>query len=393
MKLTAPVTCPACEAGPLRVFCEMPDVPVFCNVLWDSEAKAKAAPRGDIVLGFCACCGHVYNTAFDPRRVAYSPHYENSLHFSPHFQSYAEALAHRLVETYDVHEKDVIEIGCGKGEFLALLCRAGGNRGLGFDASFDPARLGPAPEGLEVIRDHYSRAHRDRLADLIVCRHVLEHIDEPLPFTNWVREAAGLRSGSAVYFEVPNVLFTLEDLGIWDLIYEHCSYFSPHSLARLFRRCGFSLARLYTAYGDQFLCVEARAEGPDLVATLPGPELAALSNLVDGFARHHAAKIATWRSALAAWHAEGKRVALWGTGSKGVTFINVIPEARQLAAVIDLNPNKHGRHVPGTGHVVTSPTAHAAGSLDTVLVMNPVYEAEIRSQLRALGHQVDVHVV
>lgn len=387
-----PKLCPVCDSGPLQLFCETPNVPVFCNVLWATKAEALAAPRGDIRLGFCAHCGHVYNAAFDPQAVAYSPHYENSLHFSPHFQRYAEALANRLVATYGLHNKDIIEIGCGKGEFLSLLCKAGNNRGLGFDASFDPERLGPAPAGLTVIRDHYTPAHQHHPADLLVCRHVLEHIAEPKPFVKGVYEATARQKSAAVYFEVPNALFNWEDLGIWDLIYEHCSYFCPSSLAHLFRAQGFALSSVHIEYGNQFLCLEAQVRGDDRVGPVaPSPQ--ALALLIQKFQDHREAKVKAWRQQLADLTTAKKRVALWGTGSKGVTFLNVIPEAQAVSVVLDLNPNKHGRYVPGTGHVVTSPTDHAAGSLDAVLIMNPVYESEIRSQLQTLGHSTQVLVV
>lgn len=375
------------------MFCETPSVPVFCNVLWASRDEALAAPRGDMRLGFCPTCGHVYNLDFDEAALTYSPDYENSLHHSPHFQRYAEDLARRLVETYELREKDIIEVGCGKGHFLALLCAAGANRGLGFDASFDPARLGPAAEGLTVIRDNYTEAYRDHTADFIVCRHVLEHIATPRPFVRWVQEAARSRLGAAIYFEVPNALFTLADLGIWDLIYEHVSYFTPHSMSRLFREAGFSLRALESTYGNQFLYLEARAEGPEDVLPVPGPNIEALHEMVKAFGRHRSAKVAHWAQRLHEMKRRGQRVAIWGTGSKGVTFLNAVEGASDLAAVIDLNPHKHGRHVPGTGHAVTPPTAHTAGTLDVVLVMNPVYEAEIATQLRALGHEAQVLVV
>ena len=60
-----------------------------------------------------------------------------------------------------------------------------------------------------------------------------------------------------MFFEVPNSLYTLRDGGIWDLIYEHRSYFSPLSLARIFWGCGFEPLEIQETYGKQFLTIHA----------------------------------------------------------------------------------------------------------------------------------------
>ena len=50
---------------------------------------------------------------------------------------------HALREAYKegLRGKDIIEIGCGKGEFLLLLCEMGNNRGTGFDPGFVSERI------------------------------------------------------------------------------------------------------------------------------------------------------------------------------------------------------------------------------------------------------------
>ena len=65
---------------------------------------------------------------------------------------------------------------------------------------------------------------------------------------------------AVLFFEVPNVLYTLRDMGIWDLIYEHFSYFNSFSITNLFRRSGFEVLDVYETYDSQFLCLEARLD-------------------------------------------------------------------------------------------------------------------------------------
>jgi len=73
-----------------------------------------------------------------------------------------------------------------------------------------------------------------------------------------------------------------------------------------------------------------------------------------------------------------------GRSAKGVIFLNVLGlDAGTVPLVVDINPRKQGRHVPGTGQRVIAPTALRAHGVRSVLVMNPNYAEEIRGQLQA----------
>ena len=123
-----PQPCPACGAAALEVFFEAPRVPVFCNVLWSTSEAALASPMGTIELAYCNECGLLTNVAFDESIIEYEGTYENSLHFSPKFQAFANELADHLVGSWDLHGKQLLELGCGFGDFLASLCERGNGR-------------------------------------------------------------------------------------------------------------------------------------------------------------------------------------------------------------------------------------------------------------------------
>jgi hypothetical protein len=148
--------CPICESARAEIFFRLAAQPVLIGVLWESAAAAQGCRRGDIDLAFCPDCGFVWNVAFDPALIEYDRRYDNSLHFSPTFQAYTRALVERLVAAYGLHGKRVVDIGCGKGDFLAMLCEAGGNFGWGFDPAHEGARVAtPAAERIVWSNDHY----------------------------------------------------------------------------------------------------------------------------------------------------------------------------------------------------------------------------------------------
>ena len=382
--------CPVCGHDADEPFFETERVPVFCNVLWPTREAALAAPCAPIRLAFCRECGLICNEAFDPALAEYSPAYENSLHFSPRFQQYAMELARRLIDRHKLNGKNVVEIGCGQGDFLALLAEYGACRCTGFDPSFDESN-GEYNENVTIRREYYGEQHAALPADLICCRHVLEHIPDPLAFLQGVRRAIGERSGLLVLFEVPNAIFTLRDMAVWDIIYEHCSYFTSVSLGDLFVRAGFEPLTVREEYEGQFLVIEARArrgepEPDDEVKFLPD-----VATLCRNFSAAYRRKAGFWADQLAGLRAGKSRTVLWGAGSKGVTFLNALHVSPDVVeAVVDINPRKNGRFIPGTGQEVIGAEFLPLNPPETVIVMNPIYESEIKTTLANLGVKADV---
>ena len=378
------IECPACGAMDLEIAVEIDDLPVHVGVLWPTAEAARGCPRGAIRLAFCRRCGFLHNAAFDESLVDYGLSYDNALHHSSVFQEYEFDLARRLVDRYGLHQELILEIGCGPAHFLGLICQLGDNRGLGFDPSHEPAFLDELAVGrVEVRRELFDESSAAHGASLVVARHLLEHIAEPREFLDSLRRS--LKGGSAVlYFEVPNALLILHRLSVWDLMYEHCGYFTAGSLERLFRSIGFEVIEVADAFDSQFVAIEARVATAQSEAHAPS-DLSNLHSLVTAFSDHLVATLRVWNERLRSFGDQGKKVVVWGAGGKGVSFMNFLEEAHHVNALVDVNPRKQGMYLAGSGHEILSPEALVENRPDVIVVMNPFYEAEITAETRALG--------
>ena len=381
--------CPVCRGTDIQLILEIPQTPTHCNLLWPERSRAHEAPRGEIRLGYCSTCTHIYNYAFDAKQMEYTQKYENSLHFSPRFQDYATSLASKLIEKYDLHGKIIIEIGAGKGDFLIMLSEMGGNRGLGFDPSYEPGLGEHLSDRVTFVQDFYSEKYADLDADLICCRHVLEHIDEPSTFIENIRRAVGEREETVFFFEVPNVKYTLVDMGIWDIIYEHCSYFNSRSLAWLFSSTGFSVREVTETFSGQFLTIDAHASY-NVEAT--GKESREIRENVALFTASYQQKVSTWRKVISEIVQRGQKAVVWGAGSKGVSFLNTINGEQAFEYVVDLNPRKQGMFVAGTGQKIVSPNFLKEYRPDLVVIMNPNYKKEILQMLAEMDLAPDLRL-
>ena len=185
-----------------------------------------------------------------------------------------------------------------------------------------------------------------------------------------------------MFFEVPNVLYTLHALGIWDIIYEHCSYFSTPALTRLFQETGFTVLQVYPAFDGQYLCLEAIPAAEDVLGGMEVPEeLGQMLGDIVAFGENYRNKVQTWNERLSHLFTAGNCVVVWGAGSKGVTFLNTIENGERVHCVADVNPHKQGRYVAGTGQKVVSSEETARLHPDTILVMNPIYKDEIWTKM------------
>jgi SAM-dependent methyltransferase len=388
-------SCPCCGAAVTRVVYRVPSIPVHSCILLNSAEEARAFPRRDLELAFCEGCGFLFNQAFDEAVIGYSTNFEESQHFSGTFNAFAAALAAEIGERCAAAGKEVLEIGCGKGEFLRELCAASGAAGLGIDPGYR-ADAGRGVEGGNVrfIVDHFGPKYQHLRPDIVLCRHTLEHIPAAAAFVRSIRRMIGPRSDAWVVFETPDAKRVLAEGAFWDIYYEHCNYFSPGAHARLFRRLDFDVTSLDLVYDSQYIVQYARPAAGRTPPRLPlEDDLAEMVRLVDSFARRVGSVQDRWRERIRTAHAAGHRVVLWGGGSKAVSFLTTLGLDDEVQAAVDVNPYKQGKFTPGTGHPVIAPQALVDDPPQLVVVMNPVYVNEVGLALRSLGLAPEVVAV
>jgi SAM-dependent methyltransferase len=204
-----------------RELLRVEDLPVLQNKVYPSAEAARSAPRGRMVLAQSQSNGLIFNGAFDPDLLSYDADYQNEQACSPVFR---EHLGNVLgIVRRHFRTPSLIEVGCGKGYFLAHL------RAAGYDATgIDPAYEGDSPH---VVKAAFSEA-LGMTSDAIVLRHVLEHIQDPLSFLRAVARANG--GQGKIYIEVPCFDWICERRAWFDIFYEHVNYFRAADFRRMF---------------------------------------------------------------------------------------------------------------------------------------------------------------
>lgn len=382
--------CPNCESDKLESFYRVSGIPVHSVMLMESPEEAVNFPKRNLELVYCHNCGFIHNVIFDPEIQEYNAKCEETQGFSGTFNKFHKELAVRLIAKHDLHNKKVLEIGCGKGDFIAMLCELGNNIGYGFDPAFvterNPDKLG----NVEFVRDLYSKKYSNYKADFVCCKMTLEHIPDTLAFMRTVRAAIGEEMETIIFFQIPEAGRVMKDLGFWDVYYEHCSYFSSVSLVYLFRRAGFHVLEIGTEYDDQYLTIEAKPAQNEETDEQIDINILEIRELFDLFKFNIQEILDKWKSLLQTYVKDGKKITIWGGGSKAVAFMTTLGIEKEIEYIVDINPFKHDHYLPGTGHKVVAPEFLESYKPDVILLMNPIYEMEVRKDLNKIGFNPEI---
>ncbi len=401
-------SCPICRSQALEEILSIDQAPALVGTIWPTREEALAAPTGPISLTVCSSCGFIFNSAFTGEALTYSPAfdveldhsrtYDIALHHSPTYEAYLEAEAARLIDRHGIRHRTVVEIGCGNGHFLRLICGLGANTGFGFDPTLPSGRVDRVGDAtVTLAKAFYDSEAGAPPPDLVVCRSVLELIADPATFLTSIHDVVAGDPKTVVYFEVPNASWIFTHQRAWNVYYEHCSYFTLDLLPRLFAACGFKTLACEPCYDEEQLVRLEALPGRRSVEALQAATEGLLETL-HTYRRSYYGEVEGWRSTLNELRAGHKRVAIWGAGGRGITFLNTVcsepgESLTQVQFAVDINPARQGKFLPRTGQEVVAPEGLRGESLDVVVLTNATYEAEVRAELTEMELECDVLVL
>lgn len=385
--------CTVCGADTFLDFLKIKGIPAQDGVIWHTKEEAINAPKGDITLSLCLNCSFVGNRTFEPELLKFVG-YNVSLEYSPLYQKFINSLTTGLIERHDIRNKTVLDIGCGNGYFLKTICKLGENRGVGMDPSYtDMDGSGSEAKNIQFIKDYYSDKYADYEGDLVTCRQVIDHLGSPKAFLKMVRQVIGDKTDTVVYFEVPNPERRLQQFVPWNVGYEHGSFFFPESFRVFFELSGFEVKNVSPCHSGDYLGIEAVPSADASSTPVSGDETSRLADDLGTLSSRFETEVAGWKERLDEMNGEGTRAIPWGAGEHGIGFMNILDIQDQMPHIVDINPDRMGKFIPGTGTEVVAPEFLVEYKPDLVIITNPTYETEIKNHVKELGVTCDFLVL
>lgn len=341
-----------------RPFYPCVKVPVLQNRVFNTQKEAIGSDFGFLQIGQDPQTGIFENRLFDAGKLIYDQNYDNEQANSPTFEAHLEQVA-EILKPF-MQDKKVIEVGCGKGHFLRKLS----DRGVDI-VGCDPTYQGDDPR---IIKEFFSPGLKQK-GDLIILRHVLEHIQHPVDF---IRSIARFNDYKGViYIEVPDLSWIIANQVYFDFFYEHVNYFLPEDFQRIF---GNIYAQAVFFHGQyQYVIADLG------MINLPPYNFEKADN-------HLHVSLEKLDKISADLSSTGKPVYIWGGASKGViSSLHLLNRGAKITGLIDINPNKQNKFAAMTGLPILAPAAFKKQvNAAVVLIANPNYESEIRSELKGM---------
>jgi SAM-dependent methyltransferase len=367
----------------MRIF-KQSNVPVNQNLLYKTEDDARNAPVGDLDIQ-CDDNGFIFNAAFDITKINYGDEYDNNQNYSSYFGSYIDAQIEWLLKNYIPVNAVVIEVGCGKGYYIEKIAKKRKDCKIyGFDTSYNKNDKNCYPN-LQIFKKYYDEEYKYLCPDVVICRHVIEHIHQPEKFLREIR--ASIPENAILFLETPDIEWILKNNVIFDFFYEHCSYWNSLSLENTLRISGFEPIESRIEFGDQYLWSVSKVSCKITSAQISNN--GHIKKLCRDFSEKREQEINTVMRKLYDLNKKSVPLYIWGAGAKGVTFANLFDPNRELISfIIDISNNKQNKFIAKTTHKVIAPEAIADtsyGGSGVVIVLNSNYKSEIDRKIASLG--------
>ena len=302
--------------------------------------------------------------------------------FSEGWLAHARAYARMAIDRFALSSASkVVEIASNDGYLLTNFVAAG-IPCLGIEPAANVAQAAVAkgvPTEVAFFGTNTARrlAAEGHSADLLAAKNVLAHVPD---INDFVAGVAILLRGEGVFtVEFPHVLNLIREVQFDTIYHEHFTYLSLAAVERILERHAlrvFDAEEIPTHGGSLrlYICHAGSQRPVQLnVAALRAKEAAAKLDRLDGYAGF-APRVDKVRSDLMAFldaaKAEGRNVAAYGAAAKGNTLLNFCGIGRdRVAFVVDRNPAKQGRLLPGSRIPVRTPEAIQAEKPDYVLIL------------------------
>ncbi|MGK0296631.1 MAG: hypothetical protein ACI9XC_000220 [Gammaproteobacteria bacterium] len=341
-------TCPACGHHISISFLKSDEQPL-ATLAWPADKESsKNLPHLPLDFVQCVKCSHIYNAKFDYASVPYSQNPNLMFNDGTLWSEFIKKIQEKIL-SYLPTSPLIVEIGHGDGSFLnalSNLCPDGSF--IGFDPhgadmnkALQKKKIKFKNELFDPIR-HFSEIK----PDLIISRHVLEHLVNPLGFLQHLSFAANHYGITPItYFEVPCIDRVLETGRTVDFYYEHSSQFTSQSFKEMLNQSTLTIEDVGYGYDSEVIYSFSKINSSN--------KSGQIVNNATHFYEQAEIALKNIKEQLKELYVSGQKIAVWGgTGKSSAFMCRYDLDDTRFPIVIDSDQSKVGTFVPGMGQEI-----------------------------------------
>ncbi|MDW8309118.1 MAG: class I SAM-dependent methyltransferase [Verrucomicrobiales bacterium] len=349
--------CRVCHGERLEMFLDLGDQP-HCDSLLRPEDLPRREPYYPLQVCFCHDCTTVQINYTVPKETMFGEYLYVSGTTETLRRHFRES-TDRLVTRLNLLPGDlVVDIGSNDGTWLACYQKYG-LRTLGVDGAKNLAAMANA-RGIETwARFFNAEVARDIIAakghaKLVTAAGVFFHLEELHSVTQGIAEL--IRDDGVFCVQAISLVAMLQHNQFDQVYHEHLTYWTVHSLDRLFEQYGleiFHAGKLPIHGGSMELLVAPKGKRPvnasvDAMRAEEDRLGCGRIETYHEFARRVREIERELMAILRDYARRGKTVHAFGAPAKGATLLNSFHITTDLVqCAVEVNPLKIGKYIPG----------------------------------------------
>lgn len=358
-------TCRLCENQQLLTLLDLGKHPIAHRFLDNQSQEEYVHP---VTLCFCEKCGHVQLDNPVPPDLVYTNYVcLSSWKHQPHIPRLVQLIG-ELTGTKKT--SNILEVGSNDGRFLKALREQGYQKLVGIEPAED-AQQAAQQKDVETIPSYFNQETAEEFVanygkcDLFISRQMLEHINDLKAFRQAMHIV--LSPGGFVIFELPNFACNLEipDYALWE---EHINYFTLETLNLFLSNAGIRIIHSETIVfsGDALIIVGQYLEEPLLSSSVE--YLKELRIKVINYRDRWPSFRNSFIQYLCEHKERGGKVAVYGAGARLCSLINFVGLGAYIEFIVDDQPEKQGKYMPGSKLPILPGKALEEHSIDLCLL-------------------------
>jgi len=350
------LNCRVCS-GRLRVLLQYENMPKAAQNFPEYE-DLLVEEGTNLEVCECEVCGLV-QLSNEP--VPYHKEVIRAAAFSEEMKQFRVKQFADFVQKYSLQGKKVIEVGCGKGEFLQLMKDAGTDA-FGIEYSAESVEV-CREQGLRVDRDYVLYAHhmlKDQPFDCFFILNFFEH----LPDLNSTLQALhdNLTEEGIGIIEVPNFDMILQQSLFSEFINDHLYYFTEDTLRAVLSRNGFEIIESTQVWHDYIISMVVKKKEKLSLDSFKDQQRKITADIKKYIKKH-------------------KSVAVYGAGHQALAVLSLADLGDQIKYVVDDAPFKQGKYTPATHIPIVSPERLYEDPPQAIIIMAASYSDEVAKKL------------
>jgi SAM-dependent methyltransferase len=346
-----------------------------------SLKESLIQPEFNLNMNFCNECNLVKYDDIKGAEVIleklYSEH-TATYYLTTQMTEYLTQFVAKLSKEYKIHNKStILEIGCNSGRLLSLFREKTNCKILGIEPSkaFNDLWV---KEKIEVINQYFNKSLSNHLKsrqfDIIVFRHVFEHITDPADFFEGVAEICD--KSTKVIIEVPYFVSVIQNNRIDNISYSHRNYFTIRSMNEILKRFKMGISKFELVNTD----------GGSIVFHI-SKEAITNNSLLDRITQNEIELfIQTIKHTKDRINEELKNytkeeIVGYGAGAKGQHLIHILALKDKISAVVDDTPGYENTFIPGTSLEIKSSGVLKDARIKAVINLAPTHSDAIRAKV------------